>query len=218
MAGIYFLLVIVLQGGNKTSDFLVHLLAGVFIFSFISTSASRCARSITNSGRLITNATFPRAILPLTDTWSSFLQLMPAIGILLLAEVTIGKGLSWTLLYAIPVLFLILVFATGFGLVTATANVYFRDTAAALPYFNRVWTYASPVLYTADQVRQLSVHDSWIYLNPLFAPIEIWSGTIAQHETFSLNLWLISIAWSFGMLFIGAAVFLYREGEFAVRV
>ena len=218
MAGIYFLLVVVLQGGNKTPDFFVHLLAGVFIFSFISTSATRCARSITSSGRLITNATFPRAILPLTDTWSSYLQLMPALVILFIAEVTFGKGLSWTLLYAIPALLIFLIFATGFGLITATANVYFRDTSAALPYFNRVWTYASPVLYTADQVRQLSTHDSWMYLNPLFAPVEIWSGTISQLQTFPLHLWLISLGWAVGFLILGSAIFLYREGEFAVRV
>lgn len=218
MAGIYYLLVMVLQGGHKPPNFLVHLLAGVFIFSFISTSAVRCARSITNSGRLITNATFPRAILPLTQTWTSFLQLLPALAILLIAEMFLGEGLSWTLLYSIPILFIIFIFTTGFGLITATLNVYFRDTSAALPYFNRIWTYASPVLYTADQVHNVTTHDSLIYANPLFAPLEIWSGTIAQLQTFPISLWLISLGWAVGFLALGAAVFLYREGEFAVRV
>ncbi len=218
MAAIYYLLVMVLQGGHKPPNFLVHLLAGVFIFNFISVSAMRCARSITNSGRLITNANFPRAILPLTQTWTSFLQLLPALAILLVAQVTLGPGLSWTLLWAIPDLAIIFIFAVGFGFLTATANVYFRDTAAALPYFNRVWTYASPVLYTADQVRNLSTHDSWMYVNPLFAPLEIWSGTIAQLQTFPLHLWLISLGGAVLFLMLGTAVFLYREGEFAVRV
>jgi teichoic acid transport system permease protein len=218
MAAIYFLLVTVLQGGSKSPNFFIHLLAGVFIFSFISTNATRCAKSITSSGRLITNANFPRAIIPLTQTWSSFLQLIPALVILLLAQIVLGEGLAVSLLYAIPSLLIFLIFATGIGLLLATANVYFRDTSSALPYLNRVWTYASPVLYTADQVRQVTDHDWVVYLNPLFAPVEIWSGTFSNLQTFPLSMWMISIAWSVGFFLVGSAVFLFREGEFAVRV
>lgn len=218
MALIYFLLVVVLQGGNKGADFFIHLLSGVFIFAFIGTASRRCATSITGSGRLIMNSSFPRAILPLTQTWSAFLQLLPSLAILLLAVFFIGPGFGMQLLWAIPALLIILIFTIGFGLLIATANVYFRDTTAALPYITRLWTYASPVLYTTSQLKSMTTHDGWIYLNPMFAPLEIFSGTVSQLEVLPLSTWLIASGWSLLFFFLGAFVFLYREGEFAVRV
>ena len=40
----------------------------------------------------------------------------------------------------------------GLAMLVAALQVYFRDLKNFLPYFLRVWLYASPVLYFADEV------------------------------------------------------------------
>lgn len=218
MAGVYYALVFVLQGGHHGPEFFVHLLAGVLFFNFISTAARRCAVSVTSSGRLIMNTAFPRAILPLTQVWTSLLQLGPSVAVLLIAQLALTKHLDWTALQAIPALLIAFAFATGLGLLLACSNVYFRDTVAVLPYVTRLWMYGSPVLYYAETIQKMTSHDWLLSLNPVFDTIQIWSGSIARGETFAAPTWLVSGAWALVTLVVGIRVFLSREGEFAVRL
>lgn len=218
MASVYYALIFVIQGGHQGAEFFVHLISGVFFFSFISTSARRCATSITGAGRLIMNAAFPRAILPLTETWTAFLQVLPAFIVLLILQFSILHKVGWQLLFAIPALFSAFIFAAGLGMVLATANVYFRDTVSILPYITRLWMYASPVLYVPETIFKMTDHDWLASLNPIFDTLRIWSGTIAGLQTFELQTWLVSFAWGIGMFIVGSLLFLSREGEFAVRI
>lgn len=218
MAVVYYALIFIINGGHQGSAFFVHLISGVFFFSFISTTARRSATSITGAGRLIMNAAFPRAILPLTETWTAFLQVLPAFVVLLVLQFSILHNFGWQLLLAIPALFSAFIFATGLGMVLATANVYFRDTVAILPYITRLWMYASPVLYLPETVFKMTSHDWLLSLNPIFDTLRIWSGSIVQLQTFGWQTWAISFAWGIGMFIFGSLLFLSREGEFAVRI
>ena len=42
--------------------------------------------------------------------------------------------------------------AAGLAMLVAALQVYFRDLKNFLPYFLRIWLYASPVLYYASEV------------------------------------------------------------------
>ena len=218
MAGVYYLLIFVLQGGHKGPEFFVHLLAGVFFFNFISDSARRCATSITTSGRLIKNAAFPRAILPLTEAYTSLIDTLPSVAVLMIFRIALVHQFGWQLLQSLLALAIGFVFSIGLGLLLACANVYFRDTTAVLPYVTRLWMYASPVLYYPEAVKKLTSHDWLMSLNPLFDVINIWTGSIARLDTFSMTTWGVASAWAVFTFVCGVLVFLSREGEFAVRI
>ena len=61
---VYFALVEII-GGNRGTDFLAHLMLGLFAFRLVSTSVGQGARSVVGGGRLILNISFPRVLLPL---------------------------------------------------------------------------------------------------------------------------------------------------------
>jgi teichoic acid transport system permease protein len=77
-AGVYYLFIFVVQGGHQGPEFFLHLMAGIFIFEFVSTAGTRGANSITRAGALINNTSFPRALLPLTDVLTAFRVFIPA--------------------------------------------------------------------------------------------------------------------------------------------
>ena len=55
----------------------------------------------------------------------------------------------------------------------AALQVYFRDVKSFLPYVLRVWLYASPVLYYANEVPH---HWGWlIKANPIGSLLAAWS-------------------------------------------
>lgn len=218
MAGVYYTLVFVLRGEHQGPEYFIHLLSGVFVFNFIATSSRRGATSVTGASKLIMNTSFPRAALPITQTWTAFLQFLPSLLILILARQFFIGGFTWALFYIFPILLCLFIFASGLAMLTATANVYFRDTTSLLPYVNRLWMYASPVLYFPTMVTNMLEKDWLVHLNPLFDAISIWSGTISQGITFPATTWLIAFGWAVGLFVASGFLFLYREGEFAVRI
>jgi ABC-type polysaccharide/polyol phosphate export permease len=218
MAAIYFLLIFVLQGSHQGSAYFLHLVAGIFLFNFISIAAARGASSITSAGRLIMNTSFPRALLPITATWAALIQFLPTMIVYFIFHIVLRQPFGWAMLSAIPALGLVIVFTAGLSMITATAQVYFRDTKSLLPFVMRIWMYITPVLYLPGKIAELSSLTWLQWANPLFKTFEIWAGSIVRLETFSASTWIVASTWSFGFFILGALLLLSREGEFAVRL
>ena len=81
LALVLFALVTIIRGGSRGTDFLAHLMLCLFAFRLVSSSVKLGAKSVTGGGRLILNAAFPRALLPLesvmTSTMRSVLRFRP---------------------------------------------------------------------------------------------------------------------------------------------
>src|SRR5688572_4360748 len=147
LAGVYFLLVYILRGsGSRGVDFFAHLLAGLFAYYFISDAIRLSVKSVVGGGRLILNTAFPRVLLPLSSVLTSFLRFVPTLIIYIPVHAIAGLPVGPSLLWVIPLIGLMIVLAAGAAMLVSSLQVYFRDVKNFLPYFLRVWLYASPVL------------------------------------------------------------------------
>ena len=217
-AAIYYLFIFVVQGGHQGPEYFLHLVAGIFIFEFVSTAAARGSLSIMKAGALINNTSFPRALLPLTDVLTAFRIFIPSIFIFAIFQITLGVPVQIEALQAIPALILILLFTSGLAMFAATAQVYFRDTQALMPFILRLTMFISPVLYFPEQAKALFDGRLLTIFNPLFCMIQIFSGSIVRGDTFDGWTWFMAIFWGL-FAFIGGFWFLVtREGEFAARI
>jgi teichoic acid transport system permease protein len=124
--------------------------------------------------------------------------------------------LSPVTLLIIPVIVLTGMFSHGVAMIFATMQVYFRDTAAFLPYFLRIWLYASPVLYFAFQLP--GVLRTLAPLNPLFPLMQAWSDIIILGQPPTAAAWALSLVWAVVALVVGQLLFMSRERDFAVRL
>jgi teichoic acid transport system permease protein len=217
-AGVYYLFIFVVQGGHQGPEFFLHLVAGIFIFEFVSTAATRGANSIIRAGALINNTSFPRALLPLTDVLTAFRVFIPAMFVYAVFQIALQIPTSLAALQAIPALLLIVLFTSGLAMFAAAAQVYFRDTQALMPFVLRLTMFASPVLYYPEQAKALFDGRLLTTLNPIFCMVQIFSGSLVRGDTFDLWTWLIAIFWAV-ISFVGGFWFLVtREGEFAARI
>jgi teichoic acid transport system permease protein len=217
-AAIYYLFIFVIQGGHQGPELFLHLVAGIFIFEFVSTAATRGSNAIMRAGALINNTSFPRALLPLTDVLTAFRVFIPSIFVYAVFQISLQVPLTIAALQVIPALLMIMLFTSGLAMFAAAAQVYFRDTQALMPFILRLTMFVSPVLYFPEQAKALFDGRLLTTLNPIFCMVQIFSGSIVRGDTFDVWTWLIAIFWAL-VSFIGGFWFLVtREGEFAARI
>lgn len=219
LAGVYFLLVQILSGGRHGWEFFAQLTGGLFTFYFVAGSMQTGAASVVGGGKLLLNTAFPRLLMPFSAVRTAFFRFLPTLPVYLVFHLI--AGLPWRLgtLAAIPFLFMLIVFALGVSALFATLQVYFRDTASFLPYINRIWLYASPVLWSIEQVpaKFLPVVGVLEVVNPLHSLLGGYLEALSRGTVPSLSTWLVAAAWSFGAFAVGSLYFMSREREFAVR-
>ncbi|HMJ01394.1 MAG TPA: ABC transporter permease, partial [Conexibacter sp.] len=216
LAAVYFLLVYILRSGSRGVDFFAHLLAGLFAYYFISDSIRLSVKSVTGGGRLILNTAFPRALLPLSGVITAFMRFLPTLIVYIPVHIIAGLPFGPSLLWVVPLIFLMFVMASGAAMLVSALQVYFRDVKNFLPYFLRIWLYASPVLYYASEVPD---GIRWILVvNPLGGLLTAWSDVIILGHAPEADALALAAAWAFGIFVVGAGFFISREREFAVRL
>ena len=213
---VLFALVTIIRGGSRGTEFFAHLMLGVFVFRLVSTSTKQGARSVTRGGKLILNSAFPRVLLPLESVLTAFLRFLPTLALYAGVHVVAGLRVGPHLLWALPILAMVGLFALGTAMLAATVHVYFRDLANFLPYFLRLWLYASPVIYYAQDVPEQ--FRPVLAANPLYPMLGALSDVVNQGQNPSPALLAAGLAWAAGAFVVGAFAFISREREFAVRL
>jgi teichoic acid transport system permease protein len=215
LSGVYFLLIYVIGGSSDSARF-AHLTASLFLFYLVANSLTGGVKAITSGQRLILNTSFPRIMLPLSAVVISFLKFLPTLVVAFVIHLILGLPFSWQMLWALPVLAIALLLATGLAILFSCINVYFRDISSILPYMTRSLLYLSPVLYEAASVSE-SIKKFEI-ANPLFYLLDAWSQVMVHAQAPTLFSMLHSLAFASGIFIIGTYFFLSRERDFAVRL
>ena len=213
---VYFLLVEILRGGTRGPVFFAHLMIGMFAFHYMVGAINQGAKSVVGSGRLVLNTAFPRTLLPLASVRTAFMRFLPTLPVYGVVHVVAGLPIGPHLLWVFPIFLILTIFTAGVAMLVAAAQVYFRDVRSFLPYFNRIWMYATPVLYYFDEVPP-RLH-RLIELNPL-TPIFATLSDVANRGLNPNPTYLAwGTAWALVAFVAGALFFMSREREFAVRL
>ena len=213
---VYFTLVYIIRGSSQGSEFLAHLLMSLFVFRLVTSSITAGARSVVGGGRLILNTAFPRLVLPLESVLESILRFLPTVLVFVVVFVVVGLPVGPQLLWVGPILVLVVVFAAGASMFTATAQVYFRDLANFLPYFTRIWLYTSPVLFYAEDVPHRL--KPILVLNPMYPSLTALNDVVVEGKQPPFGLLALALAWALVTVVAGTLFFISREREFAIRL
>jgi teichoic acid transport system permease protein len=216
LALVYFILVDILRNGHRPHAFFAHLVAGIFAYYFVSGAVREGVKSVVSGGRLVLNTAFPRALLPLSTVITSFWRFIPTFVIYIPIHLISGLPVGLVDLWLIPIVALLAMVAAGISMFVAALQVYFRDVKSFLPYVLRVWLYASPVLYYANEVPH-----HWTFLlkvNPIGSLLAAWSVVLqGGHAPPPVDM-LFGVAWAVVLFVAGALFFMSRERDFAVRL
>jgi teichoic acid transport system permease protein len=216
LALVYFVLVDILRHGHRPHGFFAHLVAGIFAYYFVSGAVRDGVKSVTAGGKLVLNTAFPRILLPTSSVITAFYRFVPTFVIYIPVHLISGLPVTWNTLWLIPIIALLGMVAAGFAMFLAALQVYFRDVKSFLPYVLRLWLYASPVLWYANEVPN---HWDWlIKVNPIGGLLAAWSRVLQSGHPPQPLYMLLGLAWGVALFVGGALFFMSREREFAVRL
>lgn len=123
-----------------------------------------------------------------------------------------------TVLLAVPLHLLLLLFGTGLMLFSARITASIPDTRALLDLFVRGWMFASGIFYPMDRFATDPVVFAVFTANPAYIFIDSVRQVTIEGSVPPLSVWGALLAWSFGALALGFVYFWLGEEKYAARL
>ncbi|WP_320933764.1 ABC transporter permease, partial [Hungatella effluvii] len=131
-------------------NFPVYLIIGQTVFNFLTESTTQAIFSITGNAALLKKTYVPKYVFTISRVTSSLVNLLFALGAMLVVFIVCKVKFTLYFLWIPIILLQVYVFCLGLGMFLAQASVFFRDVQ---------------YIYNA-------VITAWMYLTPLFYPLE----------------------------------------------
>lgn len=153
-AGLVFRIVIANLSGTADSGQrgIASLLVKALPWSFFSVALSMATQSILAYANLIGKVKFPRESLPLASVVAQGTDL--GVGAIFVALVLpfLGFSISWNILWALPLLVLLIMFTVGAGLILSCANLFYRDVKYIVQVLLNFGVFATPVFFEPEML------------------------------------------------------------------
>jgi lipopolysaccharide transport system permease protein len=159
--------------------------AALVPWTTFASGLTNAASALTSHASLLTKASFPREILPLTYVVAALVDVALASLLLVVLMLWFGVALTATALWAVPAIALLALFLLGLSLFLSALQVRFRDVALAMPVVVQVWLFATPVIYPLETVR--GGLPPWLYaaytLNPMAGIVDTFRRGVVLHQS-----------------------------------
>lgn len=192
----------------------LHLFVALVPWIFFSSALTTGARLVLDQKNMIKKIYFPREVLPLAYTVSSFCNMLFSFVIIFAVLAVSGVGVRLSVLpWLIPVMGIQFVLVLGVNLIASAVTVYVRDFEHIMGVVSMAWMYLSPVVYGIEFVPEQM--QRWYLLNPM-APLILSYRSILYHQTAPVPLHLLSaFGMSLAVTVLGFFIFARLQRRFA---
>ncbi|GAC1441637.1 MAG: ABC transporter permease [Mycobacteriales bacterium] len=144
---------IFLGAGRSIPEFMVFIYSGLVGWTLFSTLVMGCVNSVVSSGALVSRASFPRLLLPLSVLASALVDFALQASVLLVGYAAFQDFPSpRNLLWLLPAMYVLIMTGMGLGFALAAANVYKRDMGFLADVGLQVGFWMAPIIYSYGQV------------------------------------------------------------------
>ncbi|MDT0203795.1 ABC transporter permease [Nocardioides sp. AE5] len=214
-ATVYFMVFgLILKTDRGIDNFVGFLVAGVFMFHFVSACISNGAKAITSNQGVITALQFPRALLPVATVLSELFTLLPALLVLLLIVPATDEPLSPAMLLMPVAVLLAWLFGTGIAFICARLVVQFRDVQQLIPFVLRAAMYMSGVFFSIEHYAGDSAFAPLLENQPIAVFLRLVRSTLLEGVPMTPSTWLWAVGWALGTLVIGFIFFWQAEESY----
>lgn len=153
--------------GDAVPHYAVCILFSIVLFQFFAEIAGGSVQSLVTRESLLRKVRFPRIVIPLSIVLTALFNVAMTMVAVLIFALLNGVTPTWTWLQLPLLIGILLIFASGIGMLLSALFVRFRDIAPIWDVVQQALFYASPILYVATQVPEK--YRSEFLLNPLAA-------------------------------------------------
>lgn len=198
---------------SDNAPYPIFVFLGLLPWNYFATVLGQSTTSLVGGANLITKIYFPRLIIPVSSAMAALLDLFIASSVLGVLMYFYGITPGPAFILVVPLLFLTLMNAIGFGLWFSALNVRYRDVQYAVPFLIQIWMFATPVVYPGTVIG-----GKWrliLLLNPMAGVIEAMRAAVLGHAAIPWGGLAISALSGFLVFLSGMFYFKRVERHFA---
>lgn len=194
----------------------VYLLTGQLIYNFFCESTNMAMIAILNSAPLIKKVYVPKYIFPLSRVLSCFTTMVFSLIALFIVMLITKIKFSITLMLLPILLFYVLIFTIGVGLLLSVFIVFFRDVQYLYGVFLSALNFLTPIFYPTNMLPQWLA--KLMILNPLYNYIIFFRKIALYHVYPTINDHMVCFAFSIFSLILGSYIFYKKQDKFILYI
>lgn len=205
-----------LFGNRSIENFPIYLMCGRLIYDYNSQSTRTAMGSVLSNSSLIKKIYIPKYVFPLSSSIAALVNMLFSLIALVIVMIFTHLTPQWTmLLFWLPMLY-VFVFSTGLGLILSAINVFFRDIKHLYGVFLTMWMYLTPLFYPIEAVPENV--QRVIRFNPLYHFIAMFRGLFLSGTVPTLKENLLCGGISLGFLAAGLFIFKKTQDKFILHI
>ena len=198
---------------NGMTTYVIYLFIALVAWNFFSNVVNGSMAALIGAGPLLKKIYFPPYAPVIGNSFSALVQTFIEAGVLLVVLFGVGNP-SWSMLFTPIILLLLLVFASGIGLMFALFNVYYRDVSYLVSIVMQLLFYSTPVIWAPSQLL-VRKHGHFaievLSKSPMYQYVEgfrdaLWTGTVPG---WSRWVWMVASA----IVSITLGLFVFNRGS-----
>ncbi len=181
----------------------LYLICGQTLFTFFNESTNLSMYSVINNASLIKKVYIPKYIFPVSKVVSSFITMSFSLVAILIVMLFTGTPVHLSMLLFWAPLLMLLVFSCGVGMILSALAVQFRDLTHLYGVITMAWMYLTPIFYPIEAIPQNVA--GFIAGNPLNTYISLFReivlyGTIPGWEAWAMGALMALLSLAAGTL------------------
>ncbi len=196
---------------------LLFYMAGVINWSYFSEGLTKTSDTFIVNAGIFGKVYFPRLTVPLATVITGMVRYAIQFSLFLIVFfIYFFKGAplkpNWMIILTPLLLLQMALLSFGFGIWIASITTKYRDLIFVLPFFMRLWMYASPIVYPFSLIPEK--FKVFVALNPIVPIIEVFKKAYLGAGTVGILYSGMSVGITLLILFSGIIVFNRIEKKF----
>ncbi|MGO9145154.1 MAG: ABC transporter permease [Desulfomonilia bacterium] len=187
--------------------------SAMVVWAYFSQALSQSGNSVVGEGNLISKIYFPRIIIPLIPVLAGLLDFCIAFFVLILMMCYFHIYPSISSIYLPFLVLLLILTASGVGMILAALNAKYRDIQYTIPFLVQLWMFASPIVYPSSLIPER--YRIYYALNPMVGIIEGFRSALLRTGAFPTQTVIVSSLASIALFLGGLVYFKQVERYFA---
>ena len=201
---------------NQIENFPIYLMCGRLIFDFNSECTNTALNSVVGNSALIKKIYVPKYVFPLSCSVASLMNMLFSMAALIIVMLFTGTPFHVEMLmFWLPLCYAFM-FSTGLGLILSALNVFFRDIKHLYKVMTTVWMYMTPLFYPIEVMD--GIVKNIIMFNPLYHYITMFRGMVLKGTLPTLSDNLLCLGIGVVTLLVGIVVMKKTQDKFILHI
>lgn len=202
-------------------QFLFYM-CGNIAWHYFSGSLTDVSVTFSKNSKIFGKVYFPRLVMPIATVLTQLINFAIQYAFFLIFLVyyanvpgtAVHPNFGLILLTPLMLLHMALL-ALGVGVMISALTTKYRDLAMLISFGVQLWMYGTPVTYPASMIAENFPQLTGLYfLNPMASIIELFREAYLGAGSFQIEYYLLSVAITLALLFVGLVLFSRTEKTF----